>query len=260
MKINKTIFKTGMCSVLAASLLTGCLTTTLQTNATMSQSIFLNPVAKEKRIVFLNIKNTSGHDVNLEPKLRSALEAKGYKVIDDPDKANYILSTNILYCDKKQENNAVGGAVAGGATGVAVSGYNGGGAGGMVAAGAAGALVGGLLGKLTEDTIWQMQVDINIKQKADGKVLTSSGNVSGQASVRDSQSSGFLNSFGGNVRSDKVGHLNSNQINNTQQTYEGKYIEKNTIIFAEAVKTGLKLPEATPILEDKIANQIAGLF
>ncbi|EGM9245413.1 conjugal transfer protein TraT, partial [Campylobacter jejuni] len=28
----------------------------------------------------------------------------------------------------------------------------------------------------------------------------------------------------------------------------------------EAVKTGLKLPEATPILEDKIANQIAGLF
>ncbi|EAI9609204.1 conjugal transfer protein TraT, partial [Campylobacter jejuni] len=126
--------------------------------------------------------------------------------------------------------------------------------------GAAGALVGGLLGKLTEDTIWQMQVDINIKQKADGKVLTSSGNVSGQASVRDSQSSGFLNSFGGNVRSDKVGHLNSNQINNTQQTYEGKYIEKNTIIFAEAVKTGLKLPEATPILEDKIANQIAGLF
>ncbi|RTJ02181.1 conjugal transfer protein TraT, partial [Campylobacter jejuni] len=26
------------------------------------------------------------------------------------------------------------------------------------------------------------------------------------------------------------------------------------------VKTGLKLPEATPILEDKIANQIAGLF
>ena len=260
MKINKTVFKTGICSVLAASLLTGCLTTTLQTNATMSQSIFLDPVAKEKRIVFLNIKNTSGHEVNLESKLRSALEAKGYKVIDDPDKANYILSTNVLYCDKKQENNAVGGAVTGGAMGVTVSGYNGGGAGSMVAAGAAGALVGGLLGKLTEDTIWQMQVDIHIKQKAERKVLTSSGNVSGQASVRDQRASGFLNSFGGNVRSDKVGHLNSNQINNTQQTYESKYIEKNTVIFAEAVKTGLKLPEATPILEDKIANQIAGLF
>ncbi|MCR2057268.1 complement resistance protein TraT, partial [Campylobacter helveticus] len=119
---------------------------------------------------------------------------------------------------------------------------------------------GMLLGKLTEDTIYQMQVDINIKQKADGKVLTSSGNVSGQANVRDQRASGFLNSFGGNVRSDKVGHLNSNQVNTTQQTYQGKYIEKSTIIFAEAVKTGLKLEEATPVLEDKIATQIAGLF
>ncbi|EKJ5775032.1 complement resistance protein TraT [Campylobacter coli] len=260
MKVNKSILKVGLSSILAASLLTGCLTTTLQTNATMSQSIFLDPVAKEKRVVFLNIKNTSGHEVNLEPKLRSALEAKGYKIVDDPDKATYILSTNVLYCDKKQENNVAGGAAAAGATGVAISGYNGGGAGGMVAAGAAGALVGGLLGKLTEDTIWQMQVDINIKQKSDGKVLTSSGNVSGQANVRDQKASGFLNSFGGSIRSDKVGQLNSNQINSTQQTYEGKYIEKNSIIFAEAVKTGLKLPEATPILENKIATQIAGLF
>ncbi|EKT0454278.1 complement resistance protein TraT [Campylobacter jejuni] len=260
MKINKTILKIGMCSVLAAGLLTGCLTTTLQTNTTMSQSIFLNPVTKEKRIVFLNIKNTSGHDVNLEAKLRNALEAKGYKITDELDKVTYILSANILYCDKKQENNAVGSAVAGGATGLAVSSYNGGSAGGIIAAGAGGALVGGLLGKLTEDTIWQIQVDINIKQITNGKVLTSNDSVSGQAIIIDSQRSGFLNSFGGNVHSNKSGHLNSNQVNSTQQTYESEYIEKNTIIFAEAVKTGLKLPEATPILEDKIVNQIAGLF
>ncbi|MBS4241268.1 F-type type IV conjugative transfer system protein TraT [Campylobacter vulpis] len=247
-------------SILVAGLLSGCLTTTLQTNSTMSQSIFLDPVAKEKRIVFLNIKNTSGHNVNLEPKLRTALEAKGYRIVDDPAMANYILSTNILYCDKKQENNAVGGAVAAGAVGAGISAYNSSSAGGAVAAGAAGAIVGGLLGKLTEDTIYQMQVDINIKQKADGKVLTSSSNVSGQASVRNKRSSGFLNSFGGSVRSDKVGHLNSNQVNTLQQSYEGNYIEKSTIIFAEAVKTGLKLEEATPVLEDKIATQIAGLF
>lgn len=260
MDTTKSTIKIALSSVLIAGLLSGCLTTTLQTSARMSQSIFIDPVAKEKRIVFLNIKNTSGHDVNLEPKLRSALQAKGYTIVDDPDKANYILSTNVLYCDRKQENNAMGGAVAGAATGAAISGYNRGGAGGMVAAGAAGALVGGLLGKMTEDTIWQMQVDINIKQKVDGKVLTSSGSVSGQASVRDGRASGFLNNFSGGVRSDRVGHLNSNQVNTTQQSYEGKYIEKNTIIFAEAVKTGLKLPEATPILEDKIASQIAGLF
>ncbi|WP_430640698.1 complement resistance protein TraT, partial [Campylobacter jejuni] len=89
------------------------------------------------------------------------------------------MATNCHTRSTSCNSTAYSGAVAGGATGVAVSGYNGGGAGGMVAAGAAGALVGGFLGKLTEDTIWQMQVDINIKQKADGQVLTSSGNVSG---------------------------------------------------------------------------------
>lgn len=258
--MKKSTIKVALSGILAASLLTGCLTTTLQTNATMTQSIFLDPVAKEKRVVFLNIKNTSGHDVNLEAKLRNALQAKGYKFVDDPAKATYILSTNILYCDKKQENNAVGGAVAGGALGTGISVANSNSVGGAVAAGAAGALVGGLAAKLTEDTIWQMQVDINIKQKAKGKVLSQSGSVSGQASVRDGRSSGFLNSFGGPVRSDRVGQLNSNQVNTTSQTYSGNYIEKSTIIFAEAVKMGLKLPEATPILEDKIASQIAGLF
>lgn len=42
-------FKMIFTSVLAMSLLSGCLTTSLQTNSTMSQSIFLDPVTKEKK-------------------------------------------------------------------------------------------------------------------------------------------------------------------------------------------------------------------
>lgn len=245
---------------LVGMLLNGCLTTTLQTNATMTQSIFLEPVAKNQKVIFLNIKNTSGHNVNLESKLRSALQAKGYKIVDDPKKAYYILSTNILYCDKKQENNAANAAVSGAAIGTGITAYNGNGAGGIVGGAVAGAVVGGIVGKLTEDTIWQMQVDINIREKANGKVLTTKGQTQGQASVQDGKRSGFLNSFGGSVRSNKIGHANSNQVNSTSQSYKSNYIEQNTMIFAEAVKTGLQLPEATPILEDKISNQIAGLF
>ena len=258
--MKSSILKTSLSGVLAAILLGGCVTTSLQTSSTMSQSIFLEPVAKNKRIIFLNVKNTSGHQVNLEDKLRNALQSKGYSIVDDPDKATYILSTNILYCDKKKENNAATGAVVGGASGVGISAYNSSSVGGAAAAGAVGAIAGGLLGKLTEDTIWQMQVDINIRQKAKGKVLSQSGSMSGQAKVEDKRSSGFLNSFGGPIRGEKVGNLNANQYNTTHQTYESDYIEKNTIIFAEAVKIGLELPEATPILEDKIATQIAGLF
>lgn len=240
--------------------LSGCLTTTLQTNAKMTQSIFIEPVAKDKRLVFLSIKNTSGHDVNLEPKLRSALESKGYKIVDDPEMATYILNTNILYCDKKSENNAAAAAGVGAITGGAIGAYNHSTVTATSVGGLAGAAVGGIIGKLTEDTIWQMQVDINIRQKAKGKVLSSNANVAGQASVSDGRKTGFLNSFTGDVRGQTTGKLNSNQINSTQQTYESDYIEKSTMIFAEATKMGLNLPEATPILEDKIASQIAGLF
>ncbi|EFO9429950.1 conjugal transfer protein TraT, partial [Campylobacter upsaliensis] len=51
-----------------------------------------------------------------------------------------------------------------------------------------------------------------------------------------------------------------NLASSTQQSYESDYVERSTIILAEAVKTGLKLEEASEILEDKIAAQIAGLF
>ncbi|WP_299549420.1 complement resistance protein TraT [uncultured Helicobacter sp.] len=260
MDCKTSLLKMVFGAVFAGGILSGCVTTTLQTNAKMTQSIFLDPVAKSQRIIFLSVRNTSGHDVNLESKLVQLLTQKGYKIVDDPAKATYILSTNILYCDEKKENNAAAAAGVGAAVGTGVGVYNhssvtGGAVGGLIGAG-----IGALAGKLTEDTIWQMQVDINIKQRAKGGVLTTSGNVSGQAQVNDQRRAGFLNSFGGNVRSSQSGHLQSNQINSSAQSYSSDYIEKSTIIFAEAVKLGLKLPEATPILEDKIASQIAGLF
>ncbi|MDD6055640.1 MAG: complement resistance protein TraT [Helicobacter sp.] len=246
--------------LIAGALLSGCVTTSLKVTSKMTQSIFVEPVAASKKLIFLSVKNTSGHDVNLEGKLREALRNKGYTFVDDPKQATYILSTNVLYCDEKRENNAAVGAAIGAATGAGVGVYNYDSVTGGVVSTGVGALAGGLVGKLTEDTIWQMQVDINIRQKADGKVLASSGSVAGQAQVNDGKRAGFLNTFSGPVRGQNVGSLQSNQVNTQSQIYEKDYIEHQTIIFAEAVKWGLELPEATPILENRIASQVAGLF
>ena len=247
-------------SLVAASLVfTGCATSQLQTSAKMTQSVFINPVAKDKRTIFISTKNTSGTNINLEQKMVQALYAKGYTIVDDPEMATYVLMTNILYCNKKSENNVVGGAVMGGAAGaLANSGSNGR---SMAVAGVAGAVVGGLIGKATEDTIFQMQVDIVIREKAKGKVNAYTGTSSGQASVRDGQRSGALNSFGGPVRdADAAGRLNSNTYSSASQSYESDYIEHRTMMFAEATKMDLTLYEATPILEQQIAQQVAGLF
>ncbi|WP_108560836.1 complement resistance protein TraT [Arcobacter caeni] len=251
----------GMSLIAATVLFSGCATTELQTSSTMTQSVFINPVAKSKRLIFVSSKNTSGQRINLENTILNELQAKGYSIVEDPEQATYVLMMNVLYCNKKQENNTAGGALAAGAVGAGVSGYNHGGAGQMVGVGLGAALVGGLIAKATEDTIFQMQVDIVIREKANGKVYTSSASANGQASVNDSSKAGFMNGFAGNIKNtDTSGKINSNMANGTAQQYETDYIEHKTMLFAEATKMNLTLPEATPILEKQISSQIAGLF
>lgn len=252
-------FKMGLALGSALLLISGCATTELQTTAKMSQSIFVNPVSKEKRTVFISMRNTSGTDIALEPRITQALNNKGYTIVDDPSKASYVLMANVLYCDRKSENNVGTGAALGGVGGaVANSGSNGR---SMALAGLGGAVVGGLIGKATEDSIFQMQVDIVVREKAKGKVSATTSNVSGQASVKDKQKSGFMNSFGGSIRNnDASGELNSNSVSASSQAYESDYIEHRTVMLAEATKMNLTLEEATPVLEQKIANQIAGIF
>ena len=90
----------GLAMSAALVLMTGCATSELQTSARMTQSVFINPVAKEKRTVFISTKNTSGTQINLENRIVQALYAKGYTIVDDPEKATYVLMTNILFCNK----------------------------------------------------------------------------------------------------------------------------------------------------------------
>ena len=251
----------GVSLIAATVLFSGCATSELQTSARMTQSVFINPVAKNKRLIFVSSKNTSGQQINLQNTILNELQAKGYTIVDDPEQATYVLLMNVLYCNKKQENNMAGGALAAGAVGAGVSGYNNGGAGQMVGVGLGAALVGGLIAKATEDTIFQMQVDIVIREKAKGKVVASNVTANGQASVNDSTKAGFINSFGGSARDvNASGQLNSNMASASAQNYETDYIEHKTMLFAEATKMDLALPEATPILERQISSQIAGLF
>lgn len=76
--------------VLASTLFSGCATTELQTNVRMSQSVFIDPVKKELRTVFISSKNTSGQPINLEQSLSNELQAKGYK----------LAAFSIIFCGK----------------------------------------------------------------------------------------------------------------------------------------------------------------
>lgn len=243
----------------ASILFTGCATTEIQTKAKMTRTIFLDPVAKSQRTVFVAIRNTSGNDLELEDKIIAGLKKKGYRVVDDPANAKYILMVNVLFADNLKEANAANAAASAGTIGAVAGSYNGG-RNGLVT-GLAAAAVGGLVGKLTEDEIYRMVVDIVVKEKTNQQVITTENSSIGQAEITNKRRAGFMNTFAGPIRSnDSAGELHDNINTQKQQQYATNYIEKKTRIFAEAIKMDLKLEEALPILEKKIAKQIIGIF
>lgn len=87
----------------------------------MSETIFLDPVAPDKRTVFLQLKNTSDkQEINYSMAVKTAIQAKGYQVLDDPNKANYWIQANVLKVGKSDLRESqhwlsqgYGGAVAG---------------------------------------------------------------------------------------------------------------------------------------------------
>ena len=242
--------------------LVACATSELVVKSKITKSVFINPVKKELRTVFVSVRNTSGADIDLDYKINKKLIKNGYKIVDDPDMAQYILMANVLYADKRRENNTAGGAVLGGAAGGGIASYNSGGSATQSAGGAlAGALLGGLIGSWTEDTIWQMQVDILIRERARSRVYNTHSSSPGQASIKQGKRAGFANSFSGRSLDTQGGSSAKDNINShSSQTYESQFIERRTLIFAEATKKDLSLQEATPILEEKISSQIAGIF
>ncbi len=246
----------------AALLFTGCATTELQTQTKMTSSIFLDPVKKSERTVFVSIKNTSGQDVGaLEPRIVSKLNSKGYKVVDDPEAAKYTLMSNVLFANNLKEAKAAGAASTGAVVGGVLGAVNSGGKDGLIGAVVGGLVVGGI-GKLTEDEIFRMVTDVVVREKKSSKVVTVKDTKEGQVSLGQEARAGFANSFAGPIRSNDGagGTINSNQSTKTAQSYETDYVEHKTRVFSEAVKMNLKLDEALPVMVEKMAEQISQIF
>lgn len=254
--------KFSLVATSAALIFGGCATTELQTQTKMTQSIFLSPVKKEQRTVFVSVKNTSGQDVgNLEQKISSKLESKGYKVTDDPDAAKYTLMTNVLFANNLREAQAAGAGVNGAIAGGVIGAMNSGGKDALAGAVVGGLLIGGI-GKLTEDEIYRMVTDVVVRKKKESRVITTLNTAQSQAGIAQESRAGFANSFAGSIRSSDGagGKLNDNTANTTSQQMETNYVEHKTRVFSEAVKMNLKLDEAMPVLIEKMAEQISGIF
>ena len=102
------IFSKILLVVASVSLLNGCSAIdksikhgTLDVQTRMSETVFLDPVADDKKTVILQIRNTSDKkDLEIQSEIKIAIEDKGYKIVTDPNKAHYMIQANILQVGK----------------------------------------------------------------------------------------------------------------------------------------------------------------
>src|SRR5438552_3843000 len=71
----------------------------LKVQTQMSATIFLPPASTERKTIWIDVRNTSDKEVDLSP-LASMIGVRGYRVVADPDEANYRLQVNVLYIGK----------------------------------------------------------------------------------------------------------------------------------------------------------------
>jgi outer membrane lipoprotein SlyB len=236
----------------AALVLGGCAATQtmlakkdLDVQTRTSTAVFVDPVARDKRTIYLDIK--SGVMEFDRRKFKQFVSEQftqfndnGYKIIDDPDKAQFQMVVYVLNLEKASPTAAeqalhqgyMGGAVLAGATAGAVMGGN------VKSAAIGGVAAGGaefITGSLVKDVTYMLVADVQIKEKAAPGVI---------------------------VRKDtkvdtKVSDAGSSQQRVSEVTDKKEY---RTRIVTTANKANLKLEDAQDLMFQKTAYAMSGFF
>ncbi|MGD8564491.1 MAG: complement resistance protein TraT [Desulfarculaceae bacterium] len=211
----------------------------LQVQNKMSKSIFLDPVAPAQRTVFVQVRNTSDKPFNLQQEVVSALMSRGYKVVEDPNKAHYLLQANVLSValqDKAAAEESrlagFGGVVAGAVLGALVGGRGGRGWGAAVGgvAGAAAETISGAAVKVVQYTV---VTDMQISER--------DGTVSQQ----------FISNLKQGTADTTIRQRAASAV---------KWRRYQTRIVSTARKADLAFEEAYPFLRHGISQAIAGVM
>lgn len=218
----------------------------LDVQTKMSDTVFLDPVSPGKKVIYLDVRNTSDKsNFDILNAVRRSLEAKGYTVSNNPDTAYYWLRANILSVDKASPTAAetalgsgYGGAFTGAALGSAIGGathgWTGAGIGGL-----AGIVAGGLVETVADaavkDVTYMVVTDVEIAEKAkDGVIIR-----------QDSQQDA------------KQGIGGSRRQTSSELSDRKKY---RTRIVSTANKVNLDYEEAAPELTNGLVRSISGVF
>lgn len=234
------------CAAFIGSQLAGCSAIStaikhrnLETESKMSQTIFLDPVSQKDKTIYVQVRDTSGQDVNLKDALVAALKGQGWQVVNDVDQAHDMVQVNVLQVGKAPNQQAVwqsmssgfGNAIVGGFTGVAVGLATDSVAAGMGVGAATGA-IGWVADQMVEDVTYSMITDVQVSVRTAGVTETTQGNLAQGTSTTVKQSY-------------------------TQKT---DWLRYRTRIASVADQVNLDFKDAKPTLVSETTKEIAGIF
>ncbi|MCW8445710.1 complement resistance protein TraT [Fluoribacter gormanii] len=238
----------NMCAVCSVTVLTGCAATqtalehgSLQVSTKQSETIFLDPVLKDQKTVYVSVKNTSDEEINIAPQLKAVLMNHDYKVVNNPSSAHYILQANVLKVGKMSvaaSQSALGGGygsvIAGAVAGTAAGSLTHTGT-GMIAGGLTGGLVGLAADSLVKAVNYTMITDVQISEK-----------VGRGTKVKERFQSHLKNG--------------SSTIYSQTSSRDSQYQRYRTRVVSNADKVNLKFSDARFALEQGLVKVISGIF
>lgn len=249
-KIRPFVVAATLTALGATALLSGCAATQLaiekhdlDVQTKMSDTIFLDPTAESKRTIFVQVRNTSDKpDFDISSDVAAAIAAKGYRIVNDPDSAQFVLQANILQVGKVAPSAAqmqFGGygsqlqaAFLGAGTVAALGSRS---ASGILGAGLLAGVVDTVANAAVKDVYYTAITDVQIRERQ-------------RAGVRSHESSEH--------------NLHQGSSGGTTVTYndDSNYKTYQTRVMSVANKVNLDFADAAPPLRSGLVRVISGVF
>lgn len=225
------------------SLFTGC-SNVIRSGLMNSNTIFLDP--NTTRTVYTQLRNTSENQLVTLNEVNNKLTTKGYQLVQDPEQANYWIQAKVIYCHKAADA-VTPEAVAKAGPGAGIS------SGGTVMASAADPMAGGMAG----------MPDMGAMMRQGMAMSGGGGGFGGMAGFPGMQpppkedGMTYLCVADVQITDRKIGKSIGRPTGG--QASGGEKVQLMRMVGHVRQKS-LDIPEATPIVQEKIATGIAGLF
>lgn len=234
----------------------------LEVKTHMSETIFLDAVPESAKTVYVSARNTSDYpQLDLRGQLQQAIQARGYRIVTDPNKAHFMLRANVLQAGKLDKDSqekllmgSYGEPLLAGAGTAALAGALGGNTAAMAGAGLGVAAVSFLANEMIQNVTYAITVDIQLSERPlKGQKVQTTTTTSNEGGSRSQDN---LATMGGSVtHSTNNGHAKSQYVNESK---DFKEYNVRTVAYAEQVN--LKFEEAIQPLTTKLTSSISNLL